>query len=68
MLNSIIWNKTLFIAKSAGAVRPPYECPGYDTIQSDGKVPVMLGLWGNGELPFIAIAPRSTLTRRGSTW
>ena len=22
------------------------ECPGYDTKQSDGQVPVMLGLWG----------------------
>ena len=24
----------------------PYKCPGYDTKQSDGKVPVMLELWG----------------------
>ena len=24
----------------------PYECPGYDTKQSDGEVPVMLELWG----------------------
>ena len=23
---------------------PPNECPGYDTKQSDGEVPVMLGL------------------------
>ena len=27
-------------------VRPPNECPGYDTKQSDGEVPVMLELWG----------------------
>ena len=28
-------------------VRPPhYECPRYDTKQSDGEFPVMLGLWG----------------------
>ena len=40
----------------------PNECPRYDTKQSDGEVPVMLGLWG------IAIAPRSTLARSGSTW
>ena len=28
-------------------VRPPHlnECPGYDTKQSDGEVPVLLGLW-----------------------
>ena len=26
-------------------VRPPNECPRYDTKQSDGKVPVMLELW-----------------------
>ena len=25
---------------------PPNECPGYDTKQSDGEVPVMLELWG----------------------
>ena len=37
------------------------EYPGYDTKQSDGAL-------GNTEHPFIAIAPRSTLTRRGSTW
>ena len=37
-------------AQSAGAVEctdcPHNECPGYDTKQSDGEVPVMLGLWG----------------------
>ena len=25
---------------------PPHECPRYDTKQSDGEVPVMLGPWG----------------------
>ena len=25
---------------------PPNECLGYVTQQSDGEVPVMLGLWG----------------------
>ena len=25
---------------------PPNECPVYDTKQSDGEVPAMLGLWG----------------------
>ena len=28
------------------AKTPPNESPGYDTKQSDGEVPVMLGLWG----------------------
>ena len=27
-------------------VRPSIKCPGYNTKQSDGEVPVMLGLWG----------------------
>ena len=52
MLNWIIWNKTvliltLFIAQSAGAVEntdfTSVECPGHDTKQPDGVVPVMLG-------------------------
>ena len=45
------------IAQSAVGVDPPTallqsgksspnECPGYDTKQSDGELPVMLGLWG----------------------
>ena len=37
------------------------ECPGYDTKQSDA------GALGNVEYPFIAITPRSTLARSGST-
>ena len=27
-------------------IHTPNECPVYDTKQYDGKVPVMLGLWG----------------------
>ena len=38
----------------------PHECPGYETKQSDGEVPVMLELWG---MSFIPIAPRSILVR-----
>ena len=49
-------------------VRPPHECPGFDTKQSDDEVTVMLGLWGNAEHPFIAIAPKSTLAWNGSIW
>ena len=36
--------------------------------QSDGEVPVMLELWEMQKYPFIAIAPRSTPSRSGSTW
>ena len=46
----------------------PNECPVYDTKQTDGESTVMLELWGNTEYPFIAITPRSTLARSGSTW
>ena len=31
-----------------GVILPPNECPGYDTKQSDGEVPVMLELWECG--------------------
>ena len=61
-----------FVAQFAGVVEytdpAPNECPGYDSKQSDGEVPVTLGFLGNTEHPFIAIAPKSTLARRGSTW
>ena len=64
----------LFNAKSSlcilcRGVRPPHECPGYDTEQSDGEVPVISQVHslGNVEYPFTAIAPRSTLARSGST-
>ena len=36
---------------------PHNECPGYNTKQSDGAVPVMLEFWGKAEHPFIAITP-----------
>ena len=41
--------------------KPPNECPGYNTKQSNGEVSVMPGALGNAEHLFIAIAPRSTL-------
>ena len=34
------------MAQLAGAVEYTNECPGYDTKQPDGEVPVMLELWG----------------------
>ena len=42
-------------------VRLPNECPGYNTKQSDGEVPVMLELWG------IQINP-SLLSLPGPLW
>ena len=54
--------------QNSSILNPPNDCPGYDTKQSDGEVPAMLELMGNMEYPFIAIAPRSTLARSGSTW
>ena len=40
-----------------------YECPGYNTKQSDGEVPVM----GNAKNPFLAINSRFILAQNGST-
>ena len=36
---------------------PPNECHGYDTKQSDGEVPVMLGLWGMRSTPSLSLLP-----------
>ena len=55
-LQRLICNKT-----QTTKTKPPNECPGYDTRQSDGEVPAVL------EYPIIAIAPSSTLARSGST-
>ena len=39
-------------------VRPSTnECPGYDTKQSDGEVPVMLELWGMRSTPSLTSLP-----------
>ena len=51
---------------SAEGLEPSNDCPGYHAKESDGDVPVMLELWGNGEHAFIAIALRFTLARSGS--
>ena len=36
---------------------PINECPGYDTKQSDGEVPVKLGLWGMWSTPSLPLLP-----------
>ena len=33
------------------------KCPGYDTKQSDGKVPAMLELWGMQSTPLLPSLP-----------
>ena len=38
-------------------VRPPTECPGYDTKQSDGEVPAVLVLWGMRSTPSLPSLP-----------
>ena len=42
-------------------VRPPlpYECPGYDSKQSDVEVPVMLELWGMQSTLSLPLLPGS---------
>ena len=73
MLNWIICNKTVLTFNSVycpvgwgcgihrlhlcKGVRSPNECPGYDTKQSDGEVPVMLDLWGMWSTPSLLLLP-----------
>ena len=33
------------------------KCPGYETKQSDGEVPVMLGHWGMQSNPSLPLLP-----------
>ena len=40
------WRSRIHQLLLCRGVRPPNECPGYDTKQFDGNVPVMLELWG----------------------
>ena len=60
------------IAQSTGAVEytdctsaemydflSPNKCPEYDTKQSDGEVPVKLGLWGMRSTPSLPLLPGS---------
>ena len=51
-----LWN-TLTGPLQRGKTLPTNECPGYDTKQSDGKVPVMLGLWGMRSTPSLPLLP-----------
>ena len=40
-----------------GVRPPPYECPGYDTKQSDGEVQAVLELWGMRCTPSLPSLP-----------
>ena len=42
---------------SAEGLDPRYECPKYDTKQSNGEVLVMLGLWGMRSTPLLQSLP-----------
>ena len=42
---------------SAAGEDQHYECPGYDTKQSEGEVSVMLELWGMGSAPSLPLLP-----------
>ena len=44
----------------------PNECPGYDTKQSDGEVPVMLEFWSTPSLPSLpgSLWPRVVASER----
>ena len=70
MFQNIVWTSFLLLAQSSGAVEytdcisaegkdplPPNECPVYDTKQSDGEVPVMLGLCGMQSTPSLPLLP-----------
>ena len=65
-----MWVTIQLIAQSAEAVEytdcfsaegydppPPNGCPGYDTKQSDGEVPVMLELSGMRSTPSLPLLP-----------
>ena len=45
-----------------------YECPGYDTKQSDGEVPVIVELWGMQSTSSLSSLPGPLWPRSGSTW
>ena len=58
----------IYFAHSAGAVEytdcnfvevydTPHECPGYDTKQSDGEIPLILWLWGMRSTPSLPSLP-----------
>ena len=49
--------RILWLHLCRGVRPPPTKCPGYDTKQSDGEVPVMLELWGIWSTPSLPLLP-----------
>ena len=51
------WGCRIYRLHLCSGERPPplNECPGYDTKQSDGEVPFMLGLWGMRSTPLLPL-------------
>ena len=47
----------LHLCRGVRHPHPPNGCPGYDTKQSDGEVPVMLLLWGMRSTPSLPLFP-----------
>ena len=41
---------------------PPNECPGNDTKQNDGDLPVMLDLWGMQSILLLPLVPSQLTT------
>ena len=52
------WGFTIYRLQLCKGVRSlPNECPGYNTKQSDGEVPVMLEFWGMQSNPSLPLLP-----------
>ena len=59
-VNCSAGGSSFLVAQSAGAAEYAdscYKCPGYDTKQSDGEVPVMLEFWGMQSTPSLPSLP-----------
>ena len=59
LFGSVGWGGRIHRLHLCRGVRPPppNEYPRYDTKQSDGEVPVMLGLWGIRSTPSLPLLP-----------
>ena len=53
----VSWGCRIHRLHLSRGVRRPNECPGYDTKQSDGEVPVMLEHWGMWSTPSLPSVP-----------
>ena len=53
--NTTFWGCRIYQLHLCRGGNPPNECLAYDTKQSDGEVPVMLGLWGMQSTPSLPL-------------